>query len=327
MTSTCDSAASDGRSLIQTQLVPRDSTASMQTIPPHLTIRSPSSGSFDWFKEYIDYSESINGSPTVASSNLLMEMLLSFQKVLDNYEDERAYKSFTEGLRLDHYCNECRILHTITKLQYCLEGADVKMSMKKIENWAQATVEKAIQLYDGRDDVFMARVGEAVGELYLVLGKVWEAKLYLERAILEMKRIDSPLLFRKEATIALAECYSDLGNIQQADDLLKVLFKTEYPKIVAASYLTLESYCRKGWIRLLKICYSKAEDNLVQDANDIVGYKWEEDGVELEIRVTAAKLIRKFNPGIIEEMGGCDNSFEYSGAAKDEVDDELDKGM
>jgi hypothetical protein len=299
----------------------------MQTIPPRLTIRSPSSGSFDWFKEYIDYSESVNGSPTIVSSNPLMEMLLSFQKVLDNYEDERAYKSFTEGLRLVYDCNKCRIIDTIVKLQYGFEGADAKMSKIKIENWARASVEKAIQLYGGRDDAFMARVGEAVGELYLFLGREWEAKPYLEQSILEMKRLGASLRGRKEATIALAKCCFDLGGIQQAGGLLGVLFKTGCPKIVASSYLALESHCREFRRGLLKICYSKAEDNLVQDANDRVGYKWEKDDMGLQILVNAAKLIRKFNPGIIEEMEGCDNSFEYSGAAKDEVDDGLDKGM
>jgi hypothetical protein len=122
-----------------------------------------------------------------------------------------------------------------------------------------------------------------------------------------MKRLGTRLTNRKVATVNLAECYSDLGNIQQADGLLKVLFKTEYPKILALSYLDLETNCRGCWIRLLKICYSKAEDNLVQDANDIVGYEWEKNDVELVIRVNAARLIRKFNPGIIEEMGECDD--------------------
>jgi hypothetical protein len=256
-----------------------------------------------------------------------MEMLLGFQKVLDNYEYERAYRSFTEGLRLKHPCNECRILNFFIQLQCGVEGADVQMSNIEIENWAQATVEKAIR-FDGRTDGFMAQVGEAVGELYISQGRAWEAKPYLERAILEMKRLDAPLQFRKKATIALAKCYSYLGNIQQADSLLKVLFKTEYPKIVASSNLALESYCQKCQIRLLKICYSKAEDSLAQDVNDTVGYKWEQDDAELEIRVTAANLIRKFNPGIIEEMGQCDDKgSECSGAANDELGDELDKGM
>jgi tetratricopeptide (TPR) repeat protein len=294
----------------------------MQTIPPRLTIRSPSAGSFDWFKEYIDYSESINGSPTtIASSNPLMEMLLGFQKVLDNYENERAYRSFVEGLRLKHPCNSCRILNTIAELQDGLQGADVQMSNMKIENWAQATVEKAIR-FDGRNDHFMALVGEAVGAMYVDLGRAWEAKPYLERSILEMKRLDTPLLVRKQATIALAKCYSDLGNIQQADGLLKVLFKTEYPKIVASSYLALESYCQKCQIRLLNRCYLKAKDSLVQDVNDTVGYEWERDDVELGIRVIAANLIRKFNPRIIEEMGECDDKgSECSGAANDELGD------
>jgi tetratricopeptide (TPR) repeat protein len=278
----------------------------MQTIPPRLTIRSPSPGSFDWFKEYIDYSESINGSPTIAPSNPLMEMLLRFQKALDNYENERAYKAFTESLHLNHACNQCRMMNTFAQLQHGLRGAEVKISTKKIENWAQAIVEKAIQFY-GRDDHFMVRVGVYVGNLYIFLGRAWEAKPYLERAILEMKRLGTRLTNRKVATVNLAECYSDLGNIQQADGLLKVLFKTEYPKILALSYLDLETNCRGCWIRLLKICYSKAEDILVQDANDIVGYEWEKNDVELVIRVNAARLIRKFNPGIIEEMGECDD--------------------
>jgi tetratricopeptide (TPR) repeat protein len=299
----------------------------MQIIPPLPTIRTPSLGSFDWFKEYIDYSESVNGSPTLASSNPLMEILLGFQKVLDNYENERAYKSFTEGLRLKHSCNMCRILNTVVELQRGFKGVDVTTSRMKIENWAQATVGKAIQ-FNGRDDGVMVQVGEAIGELYLVLGRAREAKPYLERAILEMKRLDTPLRDRKEATIALAKCYSDLGNIQQADNLLKVLFKNEYSKILALSYSNFESYCQKCQINLLKMCYLKAKDNLVQDVNDTVGYEWEEDDTELEIRVTAANLIRKFNPGIIEEIRGCDdNGFECSGSANDELDDQLDKDM
>jgi hypothetical protein len=119
MATTCDSAASDDRSLIQTQLVPKDLTASIQTIQARIPIRNPSVESFDWFNEYIDYSESINSSPTT-SGNTLMEMLLRFQKRFDNYENERAYESFTGGLRLGHPCDDCRILSTFQALQKCL---------------------------------------------------------------------------------------------------------------------------------------------------------------------------------------------------------------
>jgi tetratricopeptide (TPR) repeat protein len=309
----------------------------MQTIQPRLTIRSPSLESFDWFKEYIDYSKSINGSPTT-SENPLMEMLLRFQKVLDDYENERAYKSIAEGLHPEHPCHYYRILNTISALPYGLGDAGEKVTPMTIENWAQASVKEAIQ-FNGRNSLFMAMVGEAVGEVYIALGRLWEAKIYLEQTILEMKRLDTPLYARKEVTLSLARCYSELGNIQQADDLLKVLFKTEYPKIVASSYFYLEKYCQECRVRLLKRCYSKAKDDLVKYVNATVGYEWEEDDefpaydweeddMELGIRVAAAELIRKFNPGIMERMRGCDdNGFECSGAANDELDDELDEDM
>ncbi|KAF8848945.1 hypothetical protein BDZ45DRAFT_732591 [Acephala macrosclerotiorum] len=324
MATTCNSAAADDRSLIQTQLVLKDLTASMQTIQPRLSTRSPSCESFDWFKEYIDYSESINGSPTT-SGNPFMEILLRFQKVPDNYENERAYKSFTEGLYVEHPCNYCRTLETISQLQQGLIRADEKMTPMTIENWAQTTMKKAIQ---SKNDDMMVMVGYAIGGVYIDLGRLWEAKLYLEQTIFEMKRLDTPLGFRKLATISLANSYSKLGNIQRADELLKVLFKTEYPKIVASSYLFLENCCQEHRIRLLKKCYSKTRDDLVQDVNDTLGYSWEEDGEELDVRVAAATLVRELNPGIIEETGGCDaNGSECSGAANDELGDELDEDM
>jgi len=50
-------------------------------------------------------------------------------------------------------------------------------------------------------------------------------------------------------------------------------------------------------------------------------YNWERDKLELHIRLLAAKVIRKLNPGIIEEVEGC------SCVVSDELDDELDKDM
>ena len=277
---TCVSAASDGCGLVQTQLVPDDLTVSWEAVYPRLSTRSPSLESFDWFGEYINYSESINGSP-ITSGNPLMEMLLGFQKVLDDYENERAYKSFTEDINLEFSCNKCRIRNTFLKLRNGIKAADQKMTPVTIENWAQATVRKVFQSKEGTD-TYMVLVGKNVGQLYLDLGRVWEAKLYLEQTILEMKRLDI-LYDRKDATLSLAECYSDLGNKQQAVDLLKVFFKTDFPKIVAVSYLFLENYCAECQIQKLKTCYSKIKDDLAQDVNDTGEYEWEEDKEEMEV--------------------------------------------
>lgn len=145
----------------------------------------------------------------------------------------------------------------------------------------------------------MVLVGYAVGELHIALGRSWEAKLYLEQTIFEMKRLNARVSLRKKAIPSLAKCYSKLGNIQRTDELLKVLFKTECPKIVALSYFFLEDRCQEHLIQLLKKCYSKTKDDLVQDVDDKLGYDWERDSEELIVRVDAAKLIRELNPGII----------------------------
>jgi tetratricopeptide (TPR) repeat protein len=324
MATTCDSAATDDRSLIQTQQVPKDLTASIQTMQARIPTRSPSVESFDWFNEYIDYSESINSSPTT-SGNALMEMLLRFQKRFDNYENERAYESFTEGLRLEYPCNDCRILNTFPALQKCLQDAEEKMTPMAIENWAQATVAKAVQS-NGRDNFFM-RLGGLVGDLYIDLGRVWDARIFLEQTILEIKRIDGPVYYRKSATLSLVRCYFESGNIQKADELLKTLFKRELPEIVASSYLFLEDYCREHQVRLLKRCYSKAKDDFVQDLNDTEEYDWEEDDDELRIRVMAARVTRTMNPGIFEEIGGCDNGFDCSVSADNDLDDKFDDDL
>jgi tetratricopeptide (TPR) repeat protein len=197
------------------------------------------------------------------------------------------------------------------------------MTPMAIENWAQATVAKAIQS-NGRDGHFMAELTGLVADLYIDLGRVWDAKIFLEQTILEFKRTDAPVYYRKLATLSLVRCYFESGNIQKADELLKTLFKRELPGIVASSYLFLEDYCREHQVRLLKRRYSKAKDDFVQDLNDTEEYDWEENGWELSIRVTAARLTRKMNPGIFEEIGGCDNGFDYSVSADNNLDDELD---
>lgn len=263
MATTRNSAALSDWSLSQTQLVSKDLAAT----------RSPSLESFEWFKDYVNYSESTNSSPAT-SGNPLMQMLLRFQKVLDNYENERVYESFVEGLDVRYLCIACKMAYTIIQLHIRLGNEDEKMTPMMIENWAQATVGKAIrskELLDGH----MPNLGEAVGQLCVTLGRLWEAKLYLEQAILEMKRLNFPLVLKRKATLSLAVCYSEMGNIQQANYLLKIMFKTEYAKIVASSHLFLERYCRECDIRLLKECYSKAKNELFQDTNDAVGYEWE----------------------------------------------------
>ncbi len=329
MATTSNSAASEDQSLIQTRPGVDNWTASMQTMQPRLPTRSPSTKSFDWFNEYVDYSELINGSP-ITPTNPLMETLLRFQKRLENYEKERAYKAFFESIYVEHSCNTCRIVRAMDQLRHSLEYADEEMTPMEIENWAQATVEKAIQLKIG-DNVIL-QVGHAVAQLHIALGKPWEAKLYLEQTIFEMERQNTPVDNRQEATLSLAKCYFKLGNIQRADKLLKVIFKTEYPKIGALSYLFLENYCGDHQIELLKRFYSDTEDDSAPNVNDIVEYGWEKNDRVREIWVNAAKFVRELNPRIIKETGGCDvEGFRCQwvmiGESDDESDDELDRDM
>jgi hypothetical protein len=151
----------------------------------------------------------------------------------------------------------------------------------------------------------MILVGEINVKLYIALGDMSKSKLILEYFIIEIKRLDTSLRMRKQATLQLAECYSDLGNLQKAEDLLKVIFKAEYPKLAAASSTMLENYCHSCRVVRLAGAFGDANCNL-QDYKNM----WEDDEDEINFLVDAARLIRKIIPCTLMEVS--DDNFAIS---------------
>ncbi|CZR69427.1 uncharacterized protein PAC_19327 [Phialocephala subalpina] len=195
-----------------------------QLEPPSTIPRAPTPDQFDWFGSYIEYAESTR-SKTPQSKSRLTQLLTNFARALDSYDEQIRYQLRFGEFLVPHSSTSSQKFEIVLKLLDNLNRISTNATdTKEFGKWAQAVVDKVIRCYQN-DDRFMAILGLIVGAFYFIRGDMSAVKMYMDHAILEMKRVGEALEIRAIATEIVALYYTVLGDYQRGDKLKKLSYE------------------------------------------------------------------------------------------------------
>jgi len=255
-----------------------------QTAQTLSDMNGPSLRKFDWWKPFENFSGLIM-TTTSSSPNLgFRKLLLDFAIQSNRYEGQMDFEALRSSIEWSSImwsdCPYCQILTIVSCMERIMWGPpllgypkDTIGSLIRLERaarviWTNAAtvwlIEQEKPEINRTSSIWDITI--STSSVFILTGKPRQAKRLLEAVILDMNAsIHHESVSRKFASLALAECYFELGNFCKANELLSILFGSYYEPLRCATLMFMPKdsalYCYACSKRIMKrIC-----ENTIQE--------------------------------------------------------------